>query len=381
MALRTAQDNANTEICQNPANKLDCAHMLKVGIVGLPNVGKSTLFTALTKKQVDAANFPFCTIEPNIGVVEVPDARLQALSDLSGSEKLIATAIEFVDIAGLVKGAHEGEGLGNKFLANIRETDMIAHVVRSFEGDVTHVDGSVDPVRDAEVIELELMMADLATVDKRLAGIERRAEATKDKLLVLQVAGLKKFKESLEAGKLAIGVELNEEEQLALKDLQLLTTKPMMYIVNVSEEDATDPEWKSPLEGLAVPVSVKIESELATMDPDDAKEFMAELGIKASGLDRVIKKAYETLNLITYFTSGEKETRAWTVKEGSTAPQAAGVIHTDFEHGFIRAEVIAYDTFIELGGEKGAKEAGKFRLEGKEYIVADGDVMHFRFAV
>lgn len=355
--------------------------MLKVGIVGLPNVGKSTLFTALTKKQVDAANFPFCTIEPNIGVVEVPDERLQVLSDLSGSEKLIPTAIEFVDIAGLVKGAHEGEGLGNKFLANIRETDMIAHVVRSFEGDVTHVDGSVDPVRDAEVIELELMMADLATVDKRLAGIEKRAEATKDKLLLQQVAGLKKYKESLEAGKLAIGVELNNDEQLALKDLQLLTTKPMMYIVNVSEDDATDANWKSPLEGLAVPVSVKIESELATMDSNDAKEFMAELGIKESGLDRVIQKAYETLNLITYFTSGEKETRAWTVKEGSTAPQAAGVIHTDFEHGFIRAETIAYDTFVELGGEKGAKEAGKLRLEGKEYIVADGDIMHFRFAV
>lgn len=355
--------------------------MLKVGIVGLPNVGKSTLFSALTKKQVDCANYPFCTIEPNVGIVEVPDERLKVLSDISGSEKLIPSAIEFVDIAGLVKGAYKGEGLGNQFLANIRETDMIAHVVRAFEGEITHVDGSVDPVRDAEVIETELIMADLASVEKRLSGIERKAEATKEKGLVIEVAGLKKFKGALEKGLTARTVELSEDEKDILKDFQLLTQKPMIYILNVNESDAIDPNWKSPLgeHGVAIPISVKIEADLATMSKDDAQMFMEELGMKESGLDRVIRTAYKTLGLITYFTSGEKETRAWTIKDGMKAPQAAGVIHTDFEKGFIRSETIAYNDYVACNGESGARDTGKLRIEGKEYVMKDGDVCHFRF--
>ncbi len=357
--------------------------MLKVGIVGLPNVGKSTLFTALTKKQVDCANFPFCTIEPNVGIVEVPDDRLTKLSKMNQSEKVIPTAIEFVDIAGLVKGAHKGEGLGNQFLANIRETDMIVHVVRSFSGDITHVDGSVDPLRDAEVIEIELMMADLSTVEKRLSGIERRAESTGDKYLIKQVAGLKKYQTALLEGQLAQTVELTEDESELLKDLHLITNKKILYIVNVDEEEATDDEWQSPLsdERIAIPISVKIEADLATMEEADAKEFMADLGFLQSGLDRVIKTAYTMLDLITYFTSGPTETRAWTVRKGTKAPQAAGVIHTDFELGFIRAETTAYADFVECNGEQGAKESGKLRVEGKEYVVQDGDIMHFRFNV
>jgi hypothetical protein len=355
--------------------------MLKVGIVGLPNVGKSTLFTALTKKQVDCANFPFCTIEPNVGTVEVPDGRLEKLSELSESQKTIGTAIEFVDIAGLVKGASEGEGLGNQFLANIRETDMIAHVVRNFEGDITHVDGSVDAQRDAEVIETELILADLFTIDKRLDRIAKRAESSKDKELLREVSVCKKLKEALEAGQLANTVEMNDDELIVLRDLHLITVKPVLYVVNESEEAANNPNWQSPLSGgrEAIPVSAKIESELAAMEPDDAQMFMEDLGMSASGLDRIIRRAYETLGLITYFTTGETETRAWTVKSGSKAPKAAGIIHTDFEKGFIRAEVIAYDDFIALGGESGARDAGKLGIEGKEYVVKDGDVMHFRF--
>ncbi|MBU0614432.1 redox-regulated ATPase YchF [Patescibacteria group bacterium] len=358
--------------------------MLKVGIVGLPNVGKSTFFTALTKKQVDCANFPFCTIETNVGVVEVPDARIDKLVQMSFSKNRIPTAIEFVDIAGLVKGAHAGEGLGNKFLANIRETDMIAHVVRDFkEGGIAHVDGNVDAVRDTEIIETELIMADLASVEKRLSGIERRASSTKDKDLVVAVSGLQKFKIALESGNLAKVVELTEDEKDALKDLTLLTQKPILYIINVDEHVIKNGDWKSPFDDdrIAIPISVKIESELAALEPQDAKDFMTELGLKESGLDKVISTAYSMLELITFFTTGEEETRAWTVKIGTKAPGAAGVIHTDFEKGFIRAEVIGYDDFVNLGGEKGARDAGRMRLEGKEYVMQDADICHFRFSV
>ncbi|MDG1950427.1 MAG: redox-regulated ATPase YchF, partial [bacterium] len=351
--------------------------MLQVGIVGLPNVGKSTLFQTLTKKQVDCENFPFCTIEPNVGVVEVPDKRLDVLAEISKTQKVIPTAIEFVDIAGLVKGAHKGEGLGNKFLANIREVDMLVHVVRAFENEnVHHVEGDVDPARDVETIEIELAMADMVTVEKRHKTLSGKLKSGKTKEMEVEESALNKLLAVLEDGKMANAAELTEDEEEIFHELRLLTRKPILYVVNVDEDTAAAAEWTSPLgpERLALPVSIKLESEIMEMPEEEQEVFLEELGLKQSGLDRLIAKCYELLDLMTYFTTGEKETRAWTIETGTKAPQAAGKIHTDFEKGFIRAEVTAYEDFKEAGGESGARDAGKLRVEGKEYIMKDGDV-------
>ncbi len=360
----------------------------KMGIVGLPNVGKSTLFNALTKTAAaQAANFPFCTIEPNVGDVNVPDARLDKLAEIAKSQTVIPARMTFVDIAGLVKGASQGEGLGNQFLANIRETDAIAHVLRCFEDDdVTHVDDRVDPVADAEVIETELMLADLESIEKRLTGLVRKVRGG-DKDAVQQERLLKAAQAALEDGQPARTVDVDEEDAKVWKNLQLITTKPVLYVCNVGEDEASEGNANSAKvaemaasQGMGhVIISAKIEEEISQLEPEEAEMFLNELGLEEAGLDRLIRAGYSLLGLQTYFTAGPKEARAWTIKEGFLAPQAAGVIHGDFERGFIRAETIAYDDYVSLGGEGPAKDAGKMRAEGKSYLVKDGDVMHFLF--
>ena len=360
----------------------------RMGIVGLPNVGKSTLFNALTRTAAaQAANFPFCTIEPNVGEVAVPDARLDKLAGIAQSKQVIPARMTFVDIAGLVKGASQGEGLGNQFLANIREVDAIAHVLRCFEdGDITHVEGRVDPVADAETIETELMLADLESIEKRLQNIVRKVRGG-DKEAVQQERLMQAAKAALEEGKPARTVDVDAEDAKAWTNLQLLTTKPVLYVCNVAEEEAADGnDFSASVATMAaqqgagtVVISARIEEEISQLEPDEAEMFLGEMGLQEAGLDRLIRAGYELLHLETYFTVGPKEARAWTIKTGTQAPQAAGVIHGDFEKGFIRAETIAYDDYVDLGGEQPAKEAGKMRAEGKAYVVKDGDVMHFLF--
>lgn len=367
-------------------------HMpLQAGIVGLPNVGKSTLFNAITRAGAEAANYPFCTIDPNVGVVEVPDERLQGLAAIVHPRRIVPTTFEFVDIAGLVAGASKGEGLGNQFLGHIREVDAIVHVVRCFEDDdITHVSGSVDPARDIEVIDLELILADLESVQRRLEKARRNMKSG-EKRFAIEVDALESLQAALESGRPARSVALPEEARELLRDLHLLTTKPVLYAANVDEASAADPDGnphvqavraKAAAEGAEVVViSAQLEAEIAELEGEDREAFLRDLGLHESGLDRLIRSAYRLLGLITYFTAGEPEVRAWTIRQGTKAPQAAGVIHSDFERGFIRAEVISYEDLVAAGSYAAAREAGKVRLEGKDYVVRDGDVMHFRFNV
>jgi len=361
---------------------------LKCGIVGLPNVGKSTLFNALTKAGIAAENYPFCTIEPNIGIVEIPDSRQDQLAEIVKPQRTLSATVEFVDIAGLVAGASKGEGLGNQFLANIRETDAIAHVVRCFENeDVVHVAGKVDPLSDIDVIDTELALADLAAVEKSLPKIAKTAKLG-DKNAAVVAAVLEKVLAALSEGVLVRAAGLSDEELNHLKSFALLTAKPVMYVANVADADPSENEYfqrvlaRAEKEGApVVPVCASLESEIVDLSGEEKMEFLAEMNMTEPGLDRVIHAGYKLLGLQTYFTAGEKEVRAWTIQVGDSAPQAAGVIHSDFERGFIRAEVIGFEDYVSLGGEAGAKKAGKLRVEGKEYIVQDGDVMHFRFNV
>jgi len=364
----------------------------KCGIVGLPNVGKSTLFNALTQTAAaQAANYPFCTIEPNVGEIAVPDSRLEKLSAIAESEKIIPTRITFVDIAGLVRGASKGEGLGNQFLATIREVDAIVHVVRCFvDPDITHVEGKIDPIADIDTIETELMLADLDSLEKRVDNLEKKAKGTgedaKEAKAMLDL--VQRSLVLLREGKPARVVERKPDEEKLFHSLGLLTSAPVLYACNVDEASASTGnefsrkvEERAKAEGaVAVVISAKIESEIATLSPDERKEYLEAVGLKEAGLDRLIQAGYALLHLVTYFTAGPKEARAWTITKGAKAPQAAGVIHTDFERGFIRAETIAYDDYVKYSGEAGARDSGRLRLEGKEYVVADGDVMHFRFA-
>lgn len=364
---------------------------LTAGIVGLPNVGKSTLFNAITQSQVEAANYPFATIQPNVGVVEVPDTRMDEIIKIAIPKKIIYTTFEFTDIAGLVKGASKGEGLGNQFLSHIRQVDAICHVVRCFDdADITHVEGSVDPIRDIEIINLELALADLQSMENRLTKIERKAQA-KDKDAAAEYGVVKKLVDALREGKPARSVDLDKEELEVAKGYQLLTSKPMIYIANMSEEEIADPttnrhyntvkEYATKENNDVIAICAKIEEELSSLDKEEKTAFLADLGIKESGLDQVIRAAYHMLGLKTFFTVGVQECRAWTFHDGMTAPECAGVIHTDFQKGFIRAECFSYDDYMEYKSEAKLKEAGKLRLEGKEYIVQDGDILHFRFNV
>ncbi len=363
---------------------------MKIGIVGLPNVGKSTMFNAITNAGAECANYPFCTIEPNVGIVPVPDERLDVLTKMYNAKKTTHAVIEFVDIAGLVKGASKGEGLGNKFLSHIREVDSIVEVVRCFEDpNIVHVDGSIDPKRDIETINLELIFADIETIEKRIDNVKKKLKA--DKKYAQELELLEKIKATLEAGKSARTIDFNEEEQEILKDVYLLTIKPILYIANVSEEQLSDPfkdnyvdqvvQYAKEENAEVIPLCVKIEEELASLDGDDKKEMLDALGLEESGLDKVIKASYNLLGLMSFLTAGEPEVRAWTIKKGTKAPQAAGKIHSDIERGFIRAEIVSYDDLVREGSMNAVKEKGLLRSEGKDYVMQEGDIVLFRFNV